>query len=216
MRSSSEVFAHYKKNKIMAILRTSESDNVVPAIEALIAGGIDVVEVSLVTPDAISIIKSIHNSLGSKVLMGAGTVLDGESARAAILAGVDFLVTPVVAPEVIKCARRYGKVCFSGAYTPTEAVSAFALGSDAIKIFPAVPAGPEYIKALHGPLPQIPLVAVGGVAFDNIEAFMTAGAIGVAAGSSLVKKEMIVKEQYQKIKEEAEKWVSEIERIQNL
>ena len=102
MRASDEVFAHYKKSKIMAILRTRESGKVIPAIEALIAGGIDVVEVSVVTPDAISIIKAIHDSLGSKVLLGVGTVLDAESARAAILAGVDFVVTPSVAPDAIQ------------------------------------------------------------------------------------------------------------------
>ncbi|HOJ01025.1 MAG TPA: bifunctional 4-hydroxy-2-oxoglutarate aldolase/2-dehydro-3-deoxy-phosphogluconate aldolase [Anaerolineaceae bacterium] len=198
---------------IMAILRADDPKNIIPALEALVESGIDTVEISLVTPDAVKIIQELHKSLGSKIVLGAGTVLDAESARAAILAGAEFVISPVLSLDVLKISKRYGKMAFAGAFTPTEALTAWENGSDAVKIFPAMPAGPEYIKALHAPLPQIPLIPVGGVTLENMEAFMDAGCIAVAASSSLVSNDLIKEGKLDEIKHNAKLWISEMQRI---
>lgn len=197
----------------MAILRSDDPRNIIPALEVLIDGGINTIEISLVTPNAASILKDVHESLGSRILLGAGTVLDAESARVAILAGVDFVISPVLSYDVLRISRRYGKMTFAGAFTASEALSAWENGSDAVKIFPAMPAGPEYMKALHAPLPQIPLIPVGGVTLENMEAFMDAGSIAVAASSSLVSSKMIKEGRLDEIKQNALRWVAEMQRI---
>ena len=198
---------------IMAILRADDPKNIIPALEALIDSGIDTVEISLVTPNAVKIIQELHASLGSKALLGAGTVLDEESARAAILAGAEFVISPVLSLDVLKISKRYGKMAFAGAFTPTEALTAWENGSDAVKIFPAMPAGPDYIKALHAPLPQIPLIPVGGVTLENMEAFMDAGCIAVAASSSLVSNKLIKEGKLDEIRQNAKRWIAEMQRI---
>ena len=213
MNTPHENLGRFIRCGIMAIFRADDPKNIIPALEALIDGGIDTVEISLVTPDAVEIIKTLHQSLGSKILLGAGTVLDAESARAAILAGADYVISPVLALEVLKISRRYGKMTFAGAFTATEALTAWENGSDAVKIFPAMPAGPEYIKAIHAPLPQIPLIPVGGVSLDNMEAFMDAGCIAVAASSSLVSGKMIKEGKLEEIKKNAMQWAAEMKRI---
>lgn len=213
MRTPNENLDRFIRCGIMAILRSEDPKNIIPALEALIEGGIDTVEVSLVTPGAVDIIKNLHQSLGEKILLGAGTVLDAESARVAILAGADFVISPVLALEVLKISRRYGKMTFAGGFTATEALTAWENGSDAVKIFPAMPAGPDYIKAIHAPLPQIPLIPVGGVSLENMEAFMDAGCIAVAASSSLVSGKMIKEGKLEEIKKNALMWAAEMKRI---
>lgn len=208
-----EMLTRFIKCGIMAILRSDDPRNIIPALEVLIDGGINTIEISLVTPNAASILKDVHESLGSRILLGAGTVLDAESARVAILAGVDFVISPVLSYDVLRISRRYGKMTFAGAFTASEALSAWENGSDAVKIFPAMPAGPEYMKALHAPLPQIPLIPVGGVTLENMEAFMDAGSIAVAASSSLVSSKMIKEGRLDEIKQNALRWVAEMQRI---
>lgn len=215
MNSAYEMLEHYKKSGVMAILRCDEPDNIIKVIGALTEGGIDTMEISLVTPNAIDIFKEIHNEIGSDVLLGAGTVLDASSARAAILAGADFVISPVLSLDVIEIAKRYGKMSFAGGFTPTEVLKAWEYGSDAVKIFPAMPAGPKYLKAIHTPLPQIPLIPVGGVSLENLEAFIRAGSIAVAAGSSLVSGKMIKEGRFSVIKENAINWTKEIRRIRS-
>ncbi len=213
MAYSHDLMNRFIHSGIMAILRADDPKNIIPALEALVESGIDTVEISLVTPDAVKIIQELHKSLGSKIVLGAGTVLDAESARAAILAGAEFVISPVLSLDVLKISKRYGKMAFAGAFTPTEALTAWENGSDAVKIFPAMPAGPEYIKALHAPLPQIPLIPVGGVTLENMEAFMDAGCIAVAASSSLVSNDLIKEGKLDEIKHNAKLWISEMQRI---
>lgn len=211
-----ELLNRYLDSGIMAILRADDPENIIPALEVLSANGIDTIEISLVVPGAVEIIKEVHATMGDKILLGAGTVLDASSARAAILAGADFVISPLLSLDVIRIARRYGKMTFAGAYTASEAMSAYEHGSDAVKIFPSMPTGPDYIKAIHAPLPQIPLIPVGGVSLDNMEAFMKAGCVAVAASSSLVSGEMIKKGRLDAIAENATRWVAEMKRIRNL
>lgn len=213
MAYTHDLYNRFIESGIMAILRADDPKNIIPALETLVENGIDTVEISLVVPNAVDILKEVHESLGSKILLGAGTVLEAESARAAILAGVDFVISPLLSLDVVKISKRYGKMTFAGAFTATEAMLAWENGSDAVKIFPAMPAGPEYIKALHAPLPQIPLIPVGGVSLDNMEAFMDAGCVAVAASSSLVSSSMIKEGRLDEIRQNAQRWVAKMRRI---
>jgi len=213
MAYTHDLYNRFIESGIMAILRADDPKNIIPALESLVESGIDTVEISLVVPNAIDILKEVHKSLGSKILLGAGTVLEAESARAAILAGVDFVISPLLSLDVVKISKRYGRMTFAGAFTATEAMLAWENGSDAVKIFPAMPAGPEYIKALHAPLPQIPLIPVGGVSLENMEAFMNAGCVAVAASSSLVSSSMIKEGRLDEIRQNAQQWVAEMRRI---
>jgi 2-dehydro-3-deoxyphosphogluconate aldolase/(4S)-4-hydroxy-2-oxoglutarate aldolase len=192
---------------VMAIIRLDSPEEVLPTVEALAKGGIDFIEISLVTPRAIEYIAMVHEQFGDSVMIGAGTVLDGESARSAILAGAEFIVSPTLRVETILTTRRYGKLSFAGAFTATECLLAWEAGADAVKVFPSMPAGPEYIKALHAPLPQIPLVAVGGVTLENLPGFFNAGVCGVAGATSLADPRLIASRCFQEITQTASHWL---------
>jgi 2-dehydro-3-deoxyphosphogluconate aldolase/(4S)-4-hydroxy-2-oxoglutarate aldolase len=179
----------------------------VPTVEALAKGRIEFIEISLVTPHAIEYIAKVHEQFGNSVMIGAGTVLDSESARAAILAGADFIVSPSLRVETILTTRRYGKLSFAGAFTPTECLLAWESGADAVKVFPSMPAGPEYITAIHAPLAQIPLVAVGGITVENLPAFFKAGVCGVAGASSLADPRLIADGLFQEITQISARWL---------
>ena len=194
----------------MAIIRIDSAEAVIPTVEALAKGGIEFIEISLVTPHAVEHIARAHDELGGSVIIGAGTVLDAESARAAILAGADFIVSPTTRVETIAMARRYGKASFSGAYSPTECLLAWESGADAVKVFPAMPAGPEYVKAIHAPLPQIPLVAVGGITLENIPAFFKAGVRGVAVASALANPKLIAEGRFSDITAASAQWLATV------
>lgn len=174
---------------IVAIIRAPSGEQLVQVSEALLSGGIDVIEVTFTVPGILDILKEVRAKLGNRILLGAGTVLDTESARAAILAGAEFLVTPTVNVDVITLCRRYGKLCMAGAFTPTEILTAWQAGADIVKVFPAEIGGPGYLKAVHGPLPQVRLLPTGGVNLDTIDSFVKAGACAVGLGSALVEKE---------------------------
>jgi len=171
---------------IVAILRADDGSRMAEAAEALLAGGIDVMEVTFTVPKADRVLSDVAARLGDRVLLGAGTILDAETARIAILSGAEFLVSPVVAPAVIASARRYGKLVFPGAFTPTEVLAAWEAGADIVKVFPSDCAGPAYLKALRGPLPQIRLMPTGGVNLNTAADFLRAGACALGIGGSLV------------------------------
>ena len=171
---------------IVAIIRAPSSEQLVNVAKALYEGGIDVIEVTFTVPGALDILKQVRRELGDKILLGAGTVLDPETARMAILAGAEFIVTPVVGVEVIKTCKRYDKLVMPGAFTPTEVLTAWEAGADIVKIFPAEVGGPAHLKAIRGPLPQIRLMPTGGVTLDTLRDFVKAGACAVGLGSALV------------------------------
>lgn len=210
MHTSNFDIQKFIRSGILAIIRIDSPKDVLPTVEALANGGIEFIEISLVTPNAIEYIAQIHEQFGNTVKIGAGTVLDSESARAAILAGADFVVSPNTRVDTITTTRRYGKLSFSGAFTPTECLLAWESGADFVKIFPAMPAGPDYVKAIHAPLPQIPLVAVGGVTLENISAFIKAGACGVAAASSLANPKLIADGLFKEISTSSSKWLKAV------
>lgn len=176
---------------IVSIIRAKSGEQLVEVAKALYEGGIDVIEVTFTVPGVLDIIAAVKRELGDKILLGAGTVLDTETARAAILAGAEFLVTPTVNPEVIKLCNRYSKVIMPGAFTPTEVLAAWEAGADIVKIFPAEIGGPPLLKAIAGPLPQVRLLPTGGVNLETLPAFLKAGACAVGLGSALVESKAV-------------------------
>jgi len=172
---------------LVPIVRTPSHEDAFRAAEAIIEGGIGIAEITMTVPNALRVMERVAEAFGDKVLLGAGTILDPESCRAALLAGAEFIVTPSLDLRVIEVARRYSKPCIPGALTPTEVVTAWGAGADMVKIFPAGPVGgPDYIKALKGPLPHIEFVPTGGVSLETTPAFIKAGATAVAVGGELV------------------------------
>jgi 2-dehydro-3-deoxyphosphogluconate aldolase/(4S)-4-hydroxy-2-oxoglutarate aldolase len=172
---------------VVPIVRAPSPEDALQAVEAIVAAGLGIAEIAMTVAKALRVMETVAERFGDKVLLGAGTILDPESCRAAMLAGAEFIVTPSLDVRVIELARRYSKPVFPGALTPTEVVIAWQAGADMVKIFPAGPVGgPKYIKALKGPLPQIDLVPTGGVNLENTADFIKAGAAAVAVGGELV------------------------------
>lgn len=200
-----------REEKIIAIIRGSKPEDVVDISKALYAGGIRIIEITLNSPKALLSIEKVSLELGDRMLIGAGTVLDAESARAALLAGARFILSPTVNNELIKLTKRYGAVSIPGAFTPTEILSAFEEGGDIIKVFPASSLGPDFVKDMKGPLPQIPLLPTGGVNLDNIAEYIEKGAVGVGLGSSLVNsKEAVTAAYLEKLTETARQFKAKI------
>ena len=172
---------------LVPIVRAPSPEDALRAAEAIIEGGIGIAEITMTVPNALHVMERVAEKFGDKVLLGAGTILDSESCRAAMLAEAEFIVTPSLNLQVIEVARRYSKPCFPGALTPTEVVAAWQAGADMVKIFPCGPVGgPAYIKALKGPFPQIDFVPTGGVNLETTPEFIKAGAAAVAVGGELV------------------------------
>ena len=195
---------------LVAIVRAPSGEQLVEVSQALVDGGIDVIEVTFTVPGILDILKEVRAALGDRILLGAGTVLDTESARAAILAGAEFLVTPTVNVDVIRLCRRYDKLVMSGAFTPTEILTAWEAGADIVKVFPADVGGPSYLKAVHGPLPHIRLLPTGGVNLDTLPSFVNAGACAVGLGSSLVEREALQQRDMTRVRNQAAAFVDKM------
>ncbi|TDL30975.1 bifunctional 4-hydroxy-2-oxoglutarate aldolase/2-dehydro-3-deoxy-phosphogluconate aldolase [Jeotgalibacillus sp. S-D1] len=172
---------------VVAVIRGSKPENILSIARALKKGGVNTLEITVETPGAMTIIEKLATELqGEDVIIGAGTVLDAETARAAILSGAQFIFSPTVNTETIKMTKRYGMLSIPGAFTPTEILHAYEHGADVIKVFPANTGGPSHIKNIKGPLPHIPMMATGGIDVNNAGDYIRAGAIGIGAGSTLV------------------------------
>lgn len=195
---------------IVAVIRSSSSEQLVHVAKALYEGGVDVLEVTFTVPRALEIIAEVHKTLGDKVLLGAGTVLDPETARAAFLAGAEFLVAPTVNLDVIRLGNRYDKLVMPGAFTPTEILTAWEAGAQVIKVFPADIGGPAYLKTLHGPLPQVRLLPTGGVNLDTIADFLKAGACAVGLGGALVEPKAVEAGDMARITSLAQQYVARV------
>jgi 2-dehydro-3-deoxyphosphogluconate aldolase / (4S)-4-hydroxy-2-oxoglutarate aldolase len=193
---------------IVAVVRFETSEPLVKVVEALALGGVTAAEITFTVPDAVEVIRQVRREVGDSVVLGAGTVLDPETARAAILAGAEYIVAPIVNLEVIRLCRRYDKVVMPGAFTPTEVVGAWEAGADVVKVFPADVGGPPYLKALRGPLPQIRLMPTGGVDLSTAESFIKAGACCLGIGSSLVDPKAIARGDFTRIRELAAQFVA--------
>lgn len=186
-----EMMELIQKTGVIAIMRAKSSDQLLAAADAIRAGGVQAIEVTMTTPGALDVIRQATERYGSDVLFGAGSVLDPESARAAILAGAQFVVCPTLNLKTIEMCHRYAVTVVPGAYTPTEILTAWEAGADMVKVFPASVGGPDYLKALKSPLPQVKLVPVGGVELDNTADFIRAGADAVGVGSALASQKLL-------------------------
>lgn len=194
-------------HKIVAVIRADSGDLLVDVAESLLAGGVEVMEVTFTVPRATRVLEQVADRVGSRILLGAGTVLDTETCRAALLAGAEFIVSPAVNVEVIELCKRYGKIVMPGALTPTEVVTAWQAGADIVKIFPSEITGPKYLKALHGPLPQVRLMPTGGVNLDTAAEFLRCGACALGIGSSLVDPKVVAAVDLKKIESLARQYV---------
>jgi 2-dehydro-3-deoxyphosphogluconate aldolase/(4S)-4-hydroxy-2-oxoglutarate aldolase len=192
---------------IVAVIRAESPDLLVDVAEALLAGGVEVMEVTFTVPRAAQVIERVAARLGSRILLGAGTVLDPETARAAFLAGAEFVVSPTVNTAVIEMCRRYSKLVMPGAFTPTEVVTAWQAGADIVKVFPSDLVGPKYLKLLHGPLPHIRLMPTGGVNLNTAADFLAAGACALGVGSALVDQQALTNGDLKKIESLARQFV---------
>jgi 2-dehydro-3-deoxyphosphogluconate aldolase / (4S)-4-hydroxy-2-oxoglutarate aldolase len=192
---------------IVAVVRAPDPAGLVEVIRALAAGGVTVAEVTLTVPNALDVVREAKKALGDSVLLGAGTVLDPETCRAAILAGAEFIVAPTVNLDVIRLCRRYDKLVMPGAFTPTEILAAWEAGGDIVKVFPAEVVGPAFFKAMRGPLPHIRLMPTGGVDLTTAAAFLKAGACCLGIGSQLVDPQLVSSRAYDRLRDLAAKFV---------
>jgi 2-dehydro-3-deoxyphosphogluconate aldolase/(4S)-4-hydroxy-2-oxoglutarate aldolase len=197
---------------IVAVVRSESSASLVKVVQSLVAGGVSAAEVTFTVPDAIDVIRQVRREVGDSIVLGAGTVLDPETARAALLAGAEYIVAPSLNLDVIRLCRRYDKAVMPGAFTPTEVVTAWEAGADVVKIFPADVGGPAYLKALRGPLPQIRLMPTGGVDLTTAESFLKAGACCLGVGSALVDPKTIASGDFERIRDLAAQYASLVRR----
>ena len=185
---------------IIPIIRAPSADAAVAVVEAILHAGISVAEITMTVPNALDAMATVAKRFGGKVLLGAGTVTDADTARRAVDAGAGFVVTPCLVPEVIEAAHRADVAVLPGALTPGEVFEAFRLGGDLIKIFPVQSlGGAAYLRALRGPFPHIPLVPTGGVTLDNIEEMFNARAAAVGIGNQMIPKEALARRDYAEI-----------------
>jgi 2-dehydro-3-deoxyphosphogluconate aldolase/(4S)-4-hydroxy-2-oxoglutarate aldolase len=181
------VLSRIKEIGIIPVVRAESSEIALRAVEAIREGGIPIVEITMTVPGAIPTIETLTDRYGDEVLIGAGTVLDQETARLCILGGARFVVSPILDHGTVATCRRYDVAAIPGALTPTEALAAWTAGADCIKIFPAnAVGGPGYLRSLKAPLPQIELIPTGGVTLDTAAEFIKAGAVALGIGSDLV------------------------------
>ena len=196
MRTKEQIISELTNPGIVAVVRAKRADQVIPLSEALLAGGVVAVEITMTTPDAINAIREASAKLGNRALIGVGTVLDVKTCQAAIDAGAQFVVSPICRTELVSVCQKAGRPVMLGAYTPTEAQTAYEAGSDFVKIFPADGLGAKYIKALRAPLPHLRIVPTGGVDLKTIADFFKAGCPAVGAGSSLVSGDILAKDDW--------------------
>lgn len=194
---------------VIAILRGVTEESAVEVASAVVDGGVTALEITADTPNVTGLVDAVSDVFDD-VLVGAGTVLDGETARAVQLAGAEFVVTPTVDPAVIETCNRYGTPVVAGAFTPTEALQAYESGAEFVKVFPAKTGGPEHVAAIGGPLPQIPLVPTGGVGPSNAGAYVEAGAAAVGVGSGIVSDDAVDRGEYSRIAENARRTVEAV------
>lgn len=209
--TSQQILSFMTDIGIVPVVRTTSAESAIKSIEAIYRGGVRSAEITMTVPGAIKALEKIADQFGDKIMLGAGTVLDPETARACMLAGAQFFVTPSLNLATIEIVKRYSKVICAGALTPTEVLAAWQAGADVVKIFPANSVGgPKYIKSLKGPFPQIEMIPTGGVNLQTAGEFLKAGACAVAVGGELVDAKLIRESRYDRIEELAREYLAVI------
>jgi 2-dehydro-3-deoxyphosphogluconate aldolase/(4S)-4-hydroxy-2-oxoglutarate aldolase len=208
MRTKSEIISLLTDPGIIAVVRAQKTEQVIPLSEALIAGEVIAIEITMTTPNAIEAIRDTREILGERALIGVGTVLNAKVCREAIEAGAEFVVTPICRTEFVDIAHAADRPIMLGAYTPTEAQAAHEAGADFIKIFPADTLGPGYIKALRAPLPHLRIVPTGGVDVHNVADFFKVGCVALGVGGSLVSVKILQERDWAGLTKKAKEFVN--------
>jgi 2-dehydro-3-deoxyphosphogluconate aldolase/(4S)-4-hydroxy-2-oxoglutarate aldolase len=198
---------------IVAVVRSPDHQQLVEVARALADGGVTVIEITMSVPNALEVLRQVRQALGDRILLGAGTVLDPETARAVLLAGAEYIVAPTLNLEVIRLCQRYDKLVMPGAFTPTEILTAWEAGADIVKVFPAEVVGPAFFKALRGPLPQVRIMPTGGVDLTTAAAFLKAGACCLGIGSQLVEPDAVAKRNFDRIRDLARQYVDIVKQV---
>ncbi|NIM95327.1 MAG: bifunctional 4-hydroxy-2-oxoglutarate aldolase/2-dehydro-3-deoxy-phosphogluconate aldolase [Anaerolineales bacterium] len=210
--NKSEKLKIIHESGIIAIMRAKSSDQLMAAADAIKSGGVRVIEVTMTTPGALGVIEEATTKYGEDVLFGAGTVLDPETARAAILAGAGYIVSPTLNLDLVALCNRYSIPVVPGCYTPTEMLTAWEAGADAVKLFPADIGGPAQVKAILAPLPQLRIVPVGGVNLDTAADFIRMGAYALGVGSSLINQKLLEKGDLDALTKRASAFIEEVKK----
>ncbi len=211
MSQKSEKLGIMLEGGVIPVIRAKSADEALKVVEAIRKGGINTIEITMTVPGALGVMERLAKEAGGEILLGAGSVLDSETARASILAGAEFIVGPCLNLELVRLCKRYSKIIIPGALTPTEIMSAWEMGADIVKVFPAGQlGGPSYIKSIKAPLPQVLLNPTGGVSLDNAGEFIKAGASVISAGSALVDKKAVAQGKLEVITRKAEQFVEEV------
>jgi 2-dehydro-3-deoxyphosphogluconate aldolase / (4S)-4-hydroxy-2-oxoglutarate aldolase len=198
---------------IVAVVRSPDSQQLVEVCRALAEGGVTVVEITMSVPNALDVLKQVRYALGDRLLLGAGTVLDAETARAVLLAGAEYVVAPTLNLDVIRLCRRYNKLVMPGAFTPTEILTAWEAGADIVKVFPADVVGPAFFKAVRAPLPQIRLMPTGGVDLQTAASFLKAGACCLGVGGQLVEPKAVAERNFDRIRDLARQYSAIVKQV---
>jgi 2-dehydro-3-deoxyphosphogluconate aldolase/(4S)-4-hydroxy-2-oxoglutarate aldolase len=214
-RSKSEVIARLTNPGIIAVVRAQKAEQVLPLSEALIAGGVIAIEVTMTTPKAIEAIRQASMALGDRALVGVGTVLDVATCRAALDAGAEFVVSPIGRTELVATAHDQDRPVMLGAYTPTEAQAVHEAGSDFVKLFPADSLGATYIKAIRAPLPHLRIVPTGGVDVHTVADFLKAGCAALGVGSSLVSAKILQEADWPELTRRAAEFVNAVRKARS-
>ena len=197
---------------VIAIMRAQSSAQLIDAADAIKAGGVRVIEVTMTTPGALKVIEEAKGRYGEEVLFGAGSVLDAETARAAILSGAGFIIAPTLNLKTIALCNRYGIPVTPGCYTPTEMLSAYEAGADMVKLFPASVGGPSLVKAILAPLPQLNIIPVGGVNLNTAADFIRSGAAALGVGSDLINPQILDKGDMDELTRRAVAFIREVKK----
>ena len=200
---------------IVAVVRSPDSQQLVEVARALVDGGVSVVEITMTVPDALDVVRAVRRALGDRLLLGAGTILDPETARAALLAGAEFLVAPTLNLDVIRLCQRYDKLVMPGAFTPTEILTAWEAGADIVKVFPADVVGPAFFKAVRAPLPQVKLMPTGGVDLTTAAEFLKAGACCLGVGGQLVEPKAVAARDFDRIRDLARQYINIVKQVRH-
>ena len=215
MTRRAEAANSIRKSGVVAVVRTRESDRVTAIAEALVEGGLSAIEITTSVPGAVDVLRTLGGALGNRVLLGAGTVLDLETARRLIDAGARFIVSPVYRGELMKLCHDHDVAVAPGCFTPTEIFEAWEAGADFVNVFPATALGPAYFRELRGPLPHLPILPTGGVTLDNVADWVAAGAVAVGVGAALLDAEAIANGHYAVITARASAFLSAVKQARS-
>ena len=209
--TAKEILSSITEIGIVPVVRAASAENAIQAVEAIYNGGIRAAEITMTVPGAVRVLEKVADRFGDKIMLGAGTVLDAETARICMLAGAEFIVSPALRPAVIEIAKRYSKVVCPGALTPTEVITAWEAGADVVKVFPCGNVGgAKYIKALKGPFPQVEMIPTGGVNLETAADFLKAGACALGVGGELVDAKLMKDGRYDQIEERAKQFLAAV------